>query len=108
MTMGTPAKIFISYATKDGAEAAASLRRDFEARGFTIWQDVAALKGEVPIQEFPDIESIPEHRPLRQASGAGSGIPQRAALLWLYVNFGSTVAGPDLVVLTPLRRRIGQ
>ena len=44
MTMGTPAKIFISYATKDGAEAAASLRRDLEARGFAIWQDIAARR----------------------------------------------------------------
>jgi hypothetical protein len=30
MTTGTPAKIFISYATKDGSDGAARLRRDLE------------------------------------------------------------------------------
>ena len=40
-----PARIFISYATKDGAEAATKLRRELEAEGFSIWQDIVALEG---------------------------------------------------------------
>jgi hypothetical protein len=39
------ARIFISYSRKDGAEAAAQLRRDLETRGFSIWQDLIALEG---------------------------------------------------------------
>ncbi len=45
MTAPTPARIFISYATRDGAEAAAKLRLDLEAQGFSIWQDIVALQG---------------------------------------------------------------
>lgn len=45
MTTGPPATIFISYATADGADAAADLRRDLTERGFCIWQDIAALQG---------------------------------------------------------------
>jgi hypothetical protein len=35
----------ISYSRKDGAGFAAQLRRDLEAEGFTIWQDLVALEG---------------------------------------------------------------
>ena len=45
MTTGKPATIFISYATADGSETAADLRRDLTERGFSIWQDIAALQG---------------------------------------------------------------
>jgi TIR domain len=45
MTKPAPARIFISYASKDGAVFAAELRRDLEAKGFTIWQDLVALEG---------------------------------------------------------------
>lgn len=40
-----PARIFISYASSDGAEAAAELRSALESYGFSIWQDVVALDG---------------------------------------------------------------
>ena len=36
MTTSRPAQIFISYSTRDGKEAAATLRRDLEAQGFAI------------------------------------------------------------------------
>jgi hypothetical protein len=45
MTAPKPARVFISYATKDGAEAAVNLRLDLEAQGFSIWQDIVALQG---------------------------------------------------------------
>lgn len=45
MTAPKPARIFISYATKDGAAFAAKLRLDLEAQGFSIWQDIVALQG---------------------------------------------------------------
>lgn len=45
MTAPAPARIFISYATADGAAFAAKLRRDLEAQGFSIWQDIVALQG---------------------------------------------------------------
>jgi TIR domain len=45
MTTSTPAQIFISYATKDGAGFAANLRRDLQNRGHNIWQDITALEG---------------------------------------------------------------
>jgi hypothetical protein len=39
------ARIFISYSTRDGAEAAGQLRQRLEAAGFDIWQDVIGLRG---------------------------------------------------------------
>ena len=39
------ARIFLSYSRKDGATAAAELRRQLEAENFSIWQDLAALEG---------------------------------------------------------------
>ena len=45
MAAPQPARIFISYATKDGAAFAAKLRLDLEAQGFSIWQDIVALHG---------------------------------------------------------------
>ena len=45
MTKPAAARIFISYSRKDGAAFAAQLRRDLEAKGFAIWQDLVALEG---------------------------------------------------------------
>lgn len=39
------ARIFISYSTRDGSEAAARLRSRLEAQDFEIWQDVVGLRG---------------------------------------------------------------
>jgi hypothetical protein len=39
------ARIFISYSTRDGSDAARSLRQRLESEGFAIWQDVVGLKG---------------------------------------------------------------
>ncbi len=38
-------RIFISYSTRDGAEAAAKLRADLEAANHSVWQDIIALEG---------------------------------------------------------------
>ena len=38
-------RIFISYSRKDGQEFAAELRRDLEEKGFSLWQDLVALRG---------------------------------------------------------------
>ena len=40
-----PGRIFISYAVRDGSEAARALRDRLQRAGFAIWQDVVALKG---------------------------------------------------------------
>lgn len=45
MTKPAAARIFISYSRKDGAAFAARLRRNLEAKGFGIWQDLIALEG---------------------------------------------------------------
>jgi hypothetical protein len=45
MSKPAAARIFISYSRKDGAAFAAGLRRDLEAEGFAIWQDLVALEG---------------------------------------------------------------
>jgi NB-ARC domain/TIR domain len=45
MTGSTSARIFISYSRKDGAAAAATLRKDLEAEHFSVWQDIVALEG---------------------------------------------------------------
>ena len=45
MKDSAPARIFISYSTKDGAGTAAKLRKDFEAEPFSVWQDLIALEG---------------------------------------------------------------
>ena len=45
MTAAAPKRIFISYSRKDGADVAANLRRELEAMGFSIWQDLVALEG---------------------------------------------------------------
>ncbi len=42
---GEQPRIFISYSTHDGAERAAELRRELEAKGFAVWQDLVALQG---------------------------------------------------------------
>ena len=38
-------RIFMSYVTADGAAFTAAPRRDLEARGHTIWHDIATLGG---------------------------------------------------------------
>src|SRR5689334_16077198 len=38
-------RIFISYSTRDGSDAARDVRQRLEAEGFAIWQDIIALKG---------------------------------------------------------------
>jgi hypothetical protein len=45
MTDPAPARIFISYSTKDGSGAAAKLRRDLEAQYLAVWQDIVSLSG---------------------------------------------------------------
>jgi hypothetical protein len=45
MSTSAAPRIFISYSRKDGAEFAAQLRGDLEAKGFGIWQDLVALQG---------------------------------------------------------------
>jgi WD40 repeat protein len=48
MTTLQAARIFISYATKDGSEAAAGLRKDLESRDqslYSVWQDLVRLEG---------------------------------------------------------------
>ena len=45
MTGTTPARIFISYSTKDGEGLAAKLRKDLEAEQFSVWHDIIALEG---------------------------------------------------------------
>jgi hypothetical protein len=41
----TAARIFVSYARRDGVEAAKELRQRLEACGFTLWQDLVTLEG---------------------------------------------------------------
>jgi hypothetical protein len=38
-------RIFISYSTKDGKACADALREELKAKGFSVWQDLVALKG---------------------------------------------------------------
>ena len=38
-------KIFLSYARKDGAAAAARLRTELERAGFTVWRDIEQMRG---------------------------------------------------------------
>ena len=38
-------RIFISYSTKDGKVCADALREELKAKGFSVWQDLVALKG---------------------------------------------------------------
>jgi TIR domain len=45
MSEDMPTRIFISYSRRDGAESASVLRKDFEAEGHSVWQDLVALEG---------------------------------------------------------------
>jgi hypothetical protein len=45
LVMTKARRIFISYSRKDGAAFAAQLRRELEAKGFGIWQELVALEG---------------------------------------------------------------
>ncbi|MGE0629126.1 MAG: NB-ARC domain-containing protein, partial [Hyphomicrobiaceae bacterium] len=48
MTTPQAARVFISYATKDGSEAAADLRRDLESLDqslYSVWHDLVRLEG---------------------------------------------------------------
>ena len=40
-----PPRIFVSYSRKDGAGAAATLRKDIEAQDLSVWQDIVAMEG---------------------------------------------------------------
>jgi hypothetical protein len=46
MPVPAPASIFISYSRKDGAGAAATLRKDLESQNLSVWQDIIALEGD--------------------------------------------------------------
>jgi hypothetical protein len=37
------ARVFVSYARADGAEAARALRQRLTAAGLSVWQDIIAL-----------------------------------------------------------------
>jgi hypothetical protein len=39
------ARVFISYSRKDGADVAADLRKQLEAKDLSIWQDLLAMEG---------------------------------------------------------------
>ena len=38
-------RVFLSYARKDGQDAALCLKYDLEAAGFHVWQDVESIRG---------------------------------------------------------------
>jgi hypothetical protein len=38
-------RVFISYSRKDGVEYAHNLRKQLEAEGLSVWQDLVALEG---------------------------------------------------------------
>jgi ABC-type branched-subunit amino acid transport system substrate-binding protein len=44
--MSDSERIFISYSTKDGKDFADELRKELTAEGFSIWQDLVALRGD--------------------------------------------------------------
>lgn len=45
MTAPGQERVFISYATRDGADFAKALRTQLQDDGFSVWQDVVALQG---------------------------------------------------------------
>ena len=45
MVTDNKAHVFISYARHDGQDIADSIREDLQAKGFTIWHDVVAMRG---------------------------------------------------------------
>jgi hypothetical protein len=42
---GSSARIFISYARKDGASFAADLRKKLVKQRLSVWQDIVSLEG---------------------------------------------------------------
>jgi hypothetical protein len=106
------ARIFISYSRKDGAEAAARLRRELEAHGFGIWQDLVALEGGrdwwSQIEEALRSKAL-QHFILIVTPGAlASPIVRRE--IWLARQEGKTflpVKGPGLGDLAALPRWFG-
>jgi len=45
MSEDVPARIFVSYSRRDGAESASVLRKDLQAEDHSVWQDLIALAG---------------------------------------------------------------
>jgi len=41
--MSEPTRVFVSYARRDGAEAAAEVQAELERNGFEVWRDVRDL-----------------------------------------------------------------
>src|SRR5262245_32489210 len=106
-------RLFISYSRKDGAAFADGLRRDLEARGFSIWQDLVALEGgrdwgsqidnalkSKALQDFilvvtpQALESLVVRREIRLARQEGKTV--------------CPVKGPGLKGISELPRRLGQ
>jgi hypothetical protein len=107
------ARIFISYSRKDGAELAAQLRRELEAEGFAIWQDLVALEG--GRDWWSQIEGALKSKALQHfilvvtPQALASPVVKRE--IWLARQEGKTflpIKGPGLGSLNALPRWFGQ
>ncbi|MDG4560682.1 MAG: NB-ARC domain-containing protein [Candidatus Competibacter sp.] len=112
MTAPRPARIFISYATKDGAGFAAKLRRDLEALGFSIWQDIVALHGNA--DWWSQIEAALRSKELQHfilivtpGAMASSIVRQEIRLAKQEAKTISPVRGPGINDIATLPRWLG-
>jgi predicted ATPase len=116
MTTPQAARIFISYATKDGSEAAADLRRDLESRGqslYSVWQDLVRLEG--GRDWWSQIEAAIRHPVLQHlvliVTPAALTRPIIRDELRLARRLGKSVVpvrGPSLIDLAKVPRWLGQ
>jgi WD40 repeat protein len=112
MTASQPARIFISYATKDGAEYAVKVRNDLEAQGFSIWHDIVALQGNA--DWWSQIESALRSKELQHfilvvtpGALASSAARQEIRLARQEGKTVSPVKGPDIVEMSQIPRWLG-
>ena len=108
-----PARIFISYSTKDGKACADALRDELKVKGFSVWQDLVALKGGQ--NWWSQIEAALKSKELQHfilvvtPSALASAVVRRE--IWLARQEGKTVSpvrGPGFNNLNELPRWIGQ
>jgi hypothetical protein len=106
-------RAFISYSRKDGAEAAANLRKWLLGESLSVWQDIIALEG--GRDWWSQIEDALKSKPLQHfvlvVTPAALASPVVRREIRLARQEGKTVSpikGPGLTDLGKLPRWLGQ
>jgi hypothetical protein len=112
-TIMSDERIFISYSTKDGKPEADGLRAELEGFGFSVWQDLVALKGGV--DWWSQIANALKSKALQHFILVVTPSALATAVVRREIRFArqegktiSPVRGPGVLDLNALPRWLGQ